>query len=151
MDVAALRARLRTAEVVLGDVAETVAAFSARADVPPIGFASFDLDFHSSTTAALQVFTEDRSRRLPRVFCYFDDTVGGEAELHSPFAGELLAIDEFNEAHADLKLAPVHGLRHKRRLPALWNDQFYVLHDFGHPQYGALVRPVDEGQTALRG
>jgi len=52
MDEAALRARLRSAELIIGDVGETVGTFCAEADFPPIGFISFDLDFYSSTMAA---------------------------------------------------------------------------------------------------
>ena len=141
MDVAALRARLRRSELMLGDVRETVPAFLERADTPPIGYVSFDLDYYTSTVAALQVLKGDDDTRIPRVFCHFDDIIGTEAELHSRFAGELLAVDEFNEAHDDRKLAPINGLRHKRRLYRAWNDQLFVLHDFAHRAYDEHLGP----------
>ena len=33
---------------------------------------------------------------LPRMYCYFDDTIGTETELFNDFTGERLAINEFN-------------------------------------------------------
>ena len=47
---------------------------------------------------------------IPRIFCYFDDVVGNDYEVHCQFAGELLAIREFNEEHAKRKLALINGL-----------------------------------------
>jgi hypothetical protein len=43
------------------------------------------------------LFSADPSRFLPRVFCYFDDTIGRHDEYLCGFTGELLAISEFNE------------------------------------------------------
>ncbi len=142
MDVAALERRLRIAKVVIGDVADTVRSFVATGAHAPIGFVSFDLDYCSSTVAAFGLFDGPSPQRLPRVICYLDDVVGDDWELHSPFAGELLAVEEFNLAHDDLKIAPINGLRHKRRLPAPWNDQMYAAHDFSHPLYARPVHPA---------
>jgi hypothetical protein len=149
MDEAAVRRRLRRSEVVIGDVRETVRAFMGRSDLPPLGFVSFDLDYYTSTKAAFDVLRGGQETHLPRTYCYFDDLIGGDAELHSRYAGELLAIDEFNDEHPDRKLAPINGLRHKRRIPAMWNDQLYVLHAFGHPAYATHLGPPD-WQLALR-
>ena len=49
MDAEARLARLRKAELVLGNVADTVRATVAREGLPPIGFVLFDLDYYSST------------------------------------------------------------------------------------------------------
>jgi hypothetical protein len=141
MDEAALRARLTRSELAIGDVRETVPAFVRRADIPPIGFIAFDLDYYSSTIAAMQLLEMGPGQRLPRVYCYFDDVLGDDFEIHSRFVGELLAIDEFNAAHADVKVAPIHGLAHKRRIAAPWNDQVYVSHAFTHPQYDTHIHP----------
>ena len=73
MDAAALRARLRKAELVLGNVADTVRATVAREGLPPIGFVSFDLDYYSSTMSTFHIFGGEARTRLPRVYCYFDD------------------------------------------------------------------------------
>src|SRR5262245_56689938 len=69
-----------------------------------------DLDFYSSTKAALGLFEADEKYILPRVFNYFDDIVGSEIELYNDFTGERLAINEFNAAHAQMKLCPAYHL-----------------------------------------
>jgi hypothetical protein len=135
MDVPAVRSRLRRAELILGPVASTVPTFVATLR-SPVGFVSFDLDFYSSTRDAMVLLDAAPELLLPRTFCYFDDIVGPDAELHNHFAGELLAIDEFNASHTSAKLAKIHGLQHKRVAPCLWSDQMFVLHRFDHPEYG---------------
>jgi hypothetical protein len=141
MDLDALRARLRRSELILGDVRVTVPDHVERTDVPPLGYVSFDLDYYTSTVSAMGVLRGSEPTRLPRVFCHFDDIIGTQAELHSRYAGELLAIEEFNEAHAERKLAPINGLRHKRRLYRPWNDELFVLHDFAHSAYNVHLGP----------
>jgi hypothetical protein len=143
MDRDALMHRLRRANVIIGDVAETVAHFVATDAFAPIGFVAFDLDYYSSTIAAMQLLDAPGATRLPRVYCYFDDVIGDDRELHHRYAGELLAIDEFNDAHPTMKIAPIHGLAHKRRFPASWNDQTYVCHDFAHALYGKHIHPAE--------
>jgi len=135
MDGEQLRDRLQSAEIVVGDVAETVLPFLTRHGLPPIGFVAFDLDYYSSTVAALGLLSGDAPTLLPRVFCHFDDVVGDDWELHSEYTGELLAISEFNATHSDRKLAPIHGLAYKRRIAAEWHAKQYVLHHFSHPLY----------------
>lgn len=135
MDVEGLKKKLRRAELVLGDVRASVPEFIAQKPPAPIGFISFDLDYYSSTRDAFKLFENDNRWFLPRVFCYFDDIIGDDAELHSEFSGELLAIDEFNRAHEKTKIGRLHLLRHKRRIPAPWNDVIYVCHRFDHPDY----------------
>ena len=80
---------------------------------------------------------------MPRVYCYFDDVLGDDMEIHSRFVGELLAIEEFNSRAPDVKVAPIHGLAHKRRIAAAWNDQVYVSHAFTHPEYDTHIHPSD--------
>jgi len=143
MDIEKLRRRLRRARLVLGDVATTIPAFVEEGGIAPIGFVAFDLDYYSSTLDAFALFDSPPALRLPRVLCYFDDVVGDDWELHGPHTGELLAIDDFNRGHETLKIDPVNGLRHKRRVPAPWNDQIFVAHDFSHPQYDVHIHPSD--------
>jgi hypothetical protein len=150
MDVDALRKRLRRAEMILGDVAQTLPEFIAKGNAPPIGFVSFDLDFYSSTMEALRLFEQPVDRLLPRVFCYFDDCIGDDFELHSQFTGELLAISEFNEAHPMRKIAPIYGLSYKRRHPAGWNAMMFVMHCFEHPRYNEHVHPNRDWHLRLR-
>jgi hypothetical protein len=77
MDEPALRQRLRTATLVIGDVSETVPDFVKNLSTP-IGFISFDLDYYSSTAQAFRIFSGAPSSRLPRVQCYFDDILWPE-------------------------------------------------------------------------
>jgi hypothetical protein len=49
MDVDRLEARMEKAELILGDVNDTVRNFMSQKSPPPIGFISFDLDTYSST------------------------------------------------------------------------------------------------------
>ncbi len=142
MNADLLRARLSSARLVLGDVTETIPAFIMERDFQPIGFVSFDLDYYSSTVAAFPLLDTPAALRLPRVFCYFDDILGDDWELHCSHVGELAAISTYNETHPHQKLAPIHGLAHKRKIPAAWNDQIYVSHDFEHPLYNRHIHPA---------
>lgn len=151
MPVKQIRQQLRHAELVLGDVANTVPTFIETHRPPPVGFISIDVDYYSSTVSVLKLFDAAPSHLLPRVFCYLDDCIGGDHELHSRFAGELLAVDEFNAAHPRRKIAPIFGLRHKRRIPAPWNDVMCVLHNFDHPLYGVYMNPKWQDPAAAPG
>ena len=66
MDQDMLRARLRRAQLVLGDISETSREW-LRSDHAPIGFVAFDLDYYSSTKAAFALFEGDAGSHLPRV------------------------------------------------------------------------------------
>lgn len=144
MDIAALQKRLPEARLILGNLSDTAPQFLDNEQPAPIGFVAIDLDFYSSTAAALTIFSGDHKHFLPRVFFYFDDLVGDDDQiLHNEYVGELAAVREFNDATDTAKLAPINGLRHKRAVPAPWNDSFYALHRFDHPDYGSYVGPVD--------
>jgi hypothetical protein len=139
MDPGPLRAKLKAAELILGNVRDTIAESMARPHLAPIGFVSFDLDYYSSTRDALTMFDADPRRLLPRIFCHVDDCIGDDRELHCDHVGELLAIHEFNDAHEHRKLAPIHGLAHKRIFKQWWNESMHVLHVFDHPLYDHLL------------
>jgi hypothetical protein len=143
MDESSLRARLSRASLIVGDVAKTVPMFRPRY---PLGFVAFDLDYYSSTKAALPIFDGPPQSKLPRVFCYFDDTIWPERACHSEYTGELCAIREFNAEHAKMKLCQPHLLTATLPRPAVWHHQIYVMHDFEHPLYCVNVTP--EGETA---
>jgi hypothetical protein len=144
MDVDKLKKRLTSAKLLIGDVRDTVQQFG-EADPAPIGFISFDLDYYSSTIAALRVLDLPFANLLPRVFCYFDDVAGGPSYCYNEFTGELLAISEFNQSRPDRKLAKIAGLRHNfRTLPALWHEQTYVAHLFSHPHYNTPAHSGDQ-------
>lgn len=139
MDPEGLRRRLRSAELVLGPVRETIGSVLERRDCSPIGFVSFDMDYYSSTKDAMVLLDAGARRLLPRVFCHVDDVIGGDRELLCEHVGELLAIREFNNTHEHRKLSPIFGLAHKRPIRAWWNDTMHVLHVFDHPLYGHLL------------
>jgi hypothetical protein len=147
MDPELLRSRLSRAELVLGDVKETIQGFLDRSPAE-IGFISFDLDYYSSTLDALAILKVDHRHLMPRVLCYFDDTHGYP---WGDFNGARLAIREYNEGLEEHRLAELHGLRYL--LPASerasrWPEAMYVAHAFRHPAYSEpegteLVRRLD--------
>jgi hypothetical protein len=147
MDEPALRARLTSAQLVLGPVAETVPAFAA-ADHAPVGFIAFDLDYYSATMDAFALLAADPAAILPRLVCYFDDVLGYGWSEHT---GERAAIDAFNATHDRRRLGRVHGLRHslppsERELP--WPEQIWLLHAFDHPRYRDREGPLADGWLA---
>ena len=144
MDVQALLSRLTTAELVLGDVAETVPTFTDTHHPAPIAFVAVDLDYYSSTVDALRVFDLGDEHVLPRVLCYFDDVVGPDHVLHNEYVGELLAIREFNEQHDGTKILPINGLEAKRVVPASWPQRMFAMHRFMHKDYDTYVGPPPE-------
>jgi hypothetical protein len=151
MDVAQLKARLHPeTRLILGDVKGTVQNLQDVKD--PIGFVSFDLDYYSSTRAALTIFDLPSASRLPRVYCYFDDIIYPEFACHNAWTGELCAIREFNEQHSDMKLSPFHQLRWMRPHAESWNEQIYILHDFHHPLYSVnlMLKFGHQPQKRLR-
>jgi hypothetical protein len=150
MDEAALRARLRRAELVLGPVDETVPSW-AGGEHAPVGFVALDLDFHSSTVHALGVFDAPPDRLLPRVVCYFDDIFGyGWNE----FTGARAAIGDFNASHERRKIGGIHGLKYELpasdfRLP--WPEKLYLAQHFDHPLFDRSEgRPSERWFDELR-
>lgn len=128
MDEEALRARLapRTT-LVLGNVASTVPTFFAEHDPPPIGFVSVDVDLYSSSRDALGIFLLPDTRMLWHVPLYFDDI---EFVFNHRWAGELLAIDEFNEKSPRVKIDRWYGVKSGRPFPERdFLDKLYVAHD----------------------
>jgi len=150
MDEAKLRARLGSTRLFIGDIQKTGREY-IDAKTLPIGFISFDLDYYSSTVSAFDALLEgDPQKYLPRVVCYFDDTVGPHAEMHNEYAGELLAIKEFNETHKMRKIVKLNGLRYKLLpIEGSWVEGIYVLHLFEHPKYNQYVYPVMDRQFPL--
>lgn len=150
MDRTKLERRLKRAKLVIGDVRDTARQF-AKLAAPPIGFISFDLDYYSSTIGAFEIFKLQRASLMPRVICYFDDVAGGIGIMYNEFTGELLAIQEFNQANQSMKIARVAGLRHSyKMLPALWQEQIYVAHLFDHPRYNDLATGMRASDLALK-
>lgn len=138
MEPEKLRARLTSARLILGDVRESTRAFLNELQ-GPIGFISFDLDYYTSTCAALRLLQGDESTHLPRVHCYFDDVAANDLGCMNPFVGELLAIREFNDAHPERKIARLEQLRLSRPRWEYWQEKMYVFHNFAHAQYATCV------------
>lgn len=151
MDVDALKNRLQRAKLVLGLVEETVPKFLA-CNPAPIGFMSIDVDYYSSTMEVFKILEAAPEALMPRIHCYFDDTIGF---TFSEYTGERLAIREFNEKHKMRKISPIFGLKHFLQEPysnQTWCDQMYIAHIFDHELYGradGLVVRANNGHTAL--
>lgn len=124
MDVPALRAKLAARTVlVLGDLRETIYRLIGE----PLGFVAIDVDYYSSAADALGIFARPDQPRLRRVAMYFDDL---SAHYNHRWAGELLAIDEFNDKSSGVKIDPWHGVRSGRAYPeAPWFEAMYIAHD----------------------
>jgi hypothetical protein len=136
MNSEAVRRRLKTAELVVGDVADSVPSFLSRQTDAAIGFIAFDLDYYSSTCSALRIFDGPDELYLPRVLCYFDDIIGSDEQLHCGDVGELLAIEEFNRSTARAhRIRPIHGLASKRPLASSWSPQMLAYHRYDHNRY----------------
>jgi hypothetical protein len=139
MDEPLLRSKLspRTA-LVLGDVAETVPRFFDDPGVPPVGFIAFDLDLYSSTAHALRILSLPGTRTLDHVALYFDDVAHS---ISHRYAGELLAIDEFNRDHDDVKIDRWRGIEDDRPFPgASYLRTMYMAHDLKAISSRALDR-----------
>jgi hypothetical protein len=138
MDRKALKRKLNIAKLVIGDVKDTCATFFSKHDAAPVGCIFHDLDYYSSTRDALELFEAPASNFLPRVFMYFDDIYGDNTWLVTEFAGELLAIDEFNIKHQSKKIVPN---RHMSIVynSTWWAHHMYNYHDFAHPRYDDFI------------
>lgn len=128
----------RKVTMVMGDVRRTVSEFLVT-DYAPIGFVSFDLDQYSGTKAALSILATGRT--LPRTYCYFDDVIWPDWACYNDYAGELLAIREFNcSTNNDKKhIAKIPHLAYLRKRRNVWNEQMYVCHSFKDPLYTKYV------------
>jgi hypothetical protein len=140
LDADVLRSALPPhAKLVTGELKDTIpAALSELAGDSPIGFVSVDVDYYSSAVAALEILAGACDRYLPMTVVYFDDICRLE---HNEWAGELLAIREFNERFERRKLSPDITLRDRRLLKnARWLRQVYLYHVMDHPLRSASKR-----------
>ena len=141
MDHAALVPRLDGAELVLGDVAETVGPLVDRiaaGALPPLGFVAHDLDVFSGTHAALRAIGRlPDEALLPRVPMYFDDISGYP---YTTETGERAAITAFNETAGRRRIGWVENLEQTLGGSARWANwprHMFVLHTFEHRGYSA--------------
>lgn len=119
------------AEMIWGDIAETVGSFAHAIDeAAPIGFVSIDVDIYSATTHALRCLTQSPEKYNPAVSLYFDD-VG--FFFANEWCGELAAISEFNAQHQLRKIGIDRSLPGRRPARAeSWYSQMYVCHTLDH-------------------
>jgi hypothetical protein len=138
MDRARLEARLKRARLVLGNIEETSRDFFSKYDPAPVGAMMHDFDFYSSTAVALRMMEAEEKYFLPRVHCYFDDTIGGDLIQYNDFTGERLAINEFNQTHERIKFTIPYHLITKPVIEQ-WYHQIWVCHFFEHSRYNDFV------------
>ncbi len=138
MDVPKLQSRLKKAKLVLGDIKGTSKDFFEKYNPAPIGAILYDFDFYSSTVDALNMLGAGERYYLPRVFCYFDDTMGNEVALYNDYTGQRLAINEFNLAHKEVKLGIPYYL-FGRKFIENWYYQVWICHFFKHSRYNEFV------------
>lgn len=140
MDQSLLESQLGpNTRLVLGDVDETMPPFLADRQGAPLGFVAFDLDLWSSTTAALKTFEIAGSLELRRTWLYFDDV---DLEFCHSFAGELLAISEFNDRCKHIKIDRARGIREARPFQEhAWLDRIYVAHNLEAISRSRIDRP----------
>ncbi|HUY18550.1 MAG TPA: hypothetical protein VMV15_04925 [Candidatus Binataceae bacterium] len=139
MDHAALKRRLEGhAELIIGDVATTVASWRGSAEAP-LGAVMFDLDLYSSTQAALPLLTTDQA--LPRIWCYMDDICGYGENAYSDRIGVREAIRDFNrsEQRTHLRDHLSQAYIFKGVWPESWHEQIYIYHRLGHPDYSRCL------------
>ncbi len=114
-------------QLILGDVIDTVPEFLATKMPAPLGFISIDVDFYSSTRDALRILSLPNRKTLFRTVIYLDDV---ETMLYHRFAGELLAVEEFNRDNSGVKIDRWRGVRSRRPFhEELWLDRMYVAYD----------------------
>lgn len=128
MDEVRLRRELAVkTQLILGNVKDTVPEFVQNQQKCPIGFIAIDVDLFTSTRDALRILSEPRKSVLRRVIIYFDDT---ETLLYHRFAGEYLAIEDFNQRSELVKIDRWRGLRHHRPFPdQRWLMRMWVAYD----------------------
>ncbi|MGH8538692.1 MAG: hypothetical protein ACREXM_20190 [Gammaproteobacteria bacterium] len=135
MDVAKLRSRLTRSELILGKIDETLPAFMAKSGFAPVAFVSVDVDLYTSAKHALRLLDGEAKMLLPRIHCYFDDITGF---TYTPYNGERLAIEEFNQEHPSRKISPIFGARHYVPKPFAderWVDKLFMAHILDHELY----------------
>ncbi len=114
MDVEKLKANLPdNTELVLGEAAKTIPAFLSRMEIENycVGYIVVDVDYYTSTVDVLTLFDGKPILYLPLVNIYLDD-IGDPT--HHPSAGELLAVEEFNNTRPLRKIYTDPFLENRR-------------------------------------
>jgi hypothetical protein len=138
MNYDSLKKRLKRARLVIGDIRESANDFIEKYKPAPIAAVFHDMDYYSSTKAALRIFDAGSEYLLPRMWNYFDDIGGDNLALLSDYTGERLAIKEFNDSHEHKKLSPAYNLLERTHVK-YWHHQVFVLHVFNHEKYNTFI------------
>ena len=133
--------KLRKSKLILGNIEETSKNFFSEYKPAPIGAIIHDFDFYTPTKVALSMMQNNSNLFLPRVFTYFDDTIGTDIELFNDYTGERLAINEFNSNNLDIKITkPYHFLNQYKET---WHHQIWIVHFFKHLKYNLFIGQDD--------
>jgi hypothetical protein len=133
-----LKKKLKFSKLIIGDVNKKVNDFLKNYNHAPIGAIFNDLDYYSSTINSFKIFDSLNIKKyLPRIFLYFDDTVGTELEMYNSFSGELLAIKEFNKKNNNKKISQNQNLISNSN--EKWRYQIYYFHNFKHHDYNKFI------------
>jgi hypothetical protein len=128
MDEEILRRRLKpSTTLIIGNVAKTIPAHIDEIK-ECIGFVAVDVDIYSSARDVLfKLFARPDRKMLRRTIMYFDDI---DLRITHKFAGELLAIDEFNASNPFVRIDRWRGIDKQRPFPeAAWLRRMYIAHD----------------------
>ena len=124
--------RLRgKAELVFGDIAETVTPFmKTMTPDAPLGFVSVDVDLYSSTVSCLRILTGRSDLYNPAIAVYLDDFT---TYFGNRWCGELAAINEFSDANATRKIDRDYTLPgHRPHKHLHWYNRMFVAHVLDH-------------------
>jgi len=146
MDQEALRRKVPEAELVIGNVRDTINSFIEKYKPAPIGAIFNDVDYFSSTLDSFSLFdrvSEQSEHFLPRIMMYFDDIIGSEAEMYGPFNGQWAAINEYNNRNPDVKIHLNQNLLPKNHIKYRW--QIYYTHLFAHDRYSTFLGDAQQG------
>jgi hypothetical protein len=127
MDEGALRRKLRSnTTLIIGNIRDTLPKHLP--DIrEKIGFVAVDVDAYSSTCDVLSMYLDANKRMLRRVFMYFDDV---DWIFNHRFAGELLAMQEFNSRSEAVKIDRWRSVARQRPFPEeSWLNRMYIAHD----------------------
>lgn len=75
---------------------------------------------------------------LPRILCYFDDTIGDINSLFNDYTGERLAINEFNEKKEKIKITEPYYFLNYNYIES-WYHQIWIIHLFLHKNYNSFI------------
>jgi len=119
------------AELIFGDIADTVDGFVASLDESaPLGFISVDVDIYTGSRSALRCLKGRPELYAPAISVYMDDT---QFFFANRWCGELLAVEEFNQQNAMRKIDEDRSLPgHRPDSITYWYRSMFVCHILDH-------------------